>query len=323
LSPVLNFSADPLSPDHLFQDIPTDLPVLVAVSGGSDSMALLLLSNIWAQKHDVQLQAVTIDHGLRPEAAAEAAFVESVCAGLEIPHVTLAWEGIKPSFGIQETARQSRYSLMDDFAHDIGAEIILTGHTRDDQIETVLMRALRGAGESGQGDGRGLAGMARTTWLYGGRKIIRPLLGADRATLRSYLANVPQTWIEDPYNHDKSYERVRLRQYLSEHAEERVRIERLARVSARLRAIQSRAVAAFLDAACTVSAGPVYRLDSSHIPDRSNPVFAQAVQVLVAMAGGQLHFVSRCRLAAVFDLAVKTTDAANTCLLYTSPSPRD
>ena len=116
-----------LNAEILFKNIPTDNTVLIAVSGGSDSIALLLLANIWSLKNNVSLQAITIDHGLRAEAAAEAAFVAGVCAGLNIPHVTLAWEGIKPSFGIQEAARQSRYSLMDDFAHEIGADVILTG----------------------------------------------------------------------------------------------------------------------------------------------------------------------------------------------------
>ncbi len=128
---------------NCFKDIATDNPVIVAVSGGSDSLALLMLANIWAQQNNVILQAITVDHGLRAEAAVEATFVSSLCTGLNIPHVTLAWEGLKPSFGIQEAARQSRYSLMDDFAREIGADVILTGHTLDDQAETVFMRVAR------------------------------------------------------------------------------------------------------------------------------------------------------------------------------------
>jgi tRNA(Ile)-lysidine synthase len=294
--------SEPLSPDTLFRDVPIDHPVLVAVSGGSDSIALLLLADIWAHKNDVQLQAVTIDHGLRPEAAAEAAFVAGVCAGLGISHVTLAWEGIKPSFGIQEAARQSRYSLMDDYAHEIGADVILTGHTRDDQVETVLMRSLRGADEPSQGDGRGLAGMAGKTWLYGGRRIIRPLLGQDRETLRAYLAGVPQAWIEDPSNHDRSFERVRLRQYLADHPLEKARTEALAALAARFRSVQAQAVADYLARACVVSPGPVYRLTEAQVPEKSNPVFAQAVQALIAIAGGQLHFISRRRLSGALEM---------------------
>ena len=296
-------------PDRLFAGIETATPVLVAVSGGSDSMALLLLANIWARKHDVALQAVTIDHGLRPEAAAEAAFVASVCAGLGINHVTLAWEGIKPSFGVQEAARQSRYSLMDDFAHEIGADVIVTGHTRDDQIETVLMRALR---QGDDGDGRGLSGMARKTWLYGGRTVFRPLLGQSREALRSYLAHVPQSWIEDPSNNDESYERVRLRKSLAGMAEKAGRIERFARACAGLREALARQVATYLEDRCQSLPGPVYRLPleggTKAGVQASGPVFEQAIQVLIAMAGGQAHLVSRKRLSTVMAMIGDMTD---------------
>lgn len=311
-SPKFPPAADTLpDPERIFAGITTSEPVIVAVSGGSDSMALLLLAHIWAQKNDVLLQAVTIDHGLRPEAAAEAAFVASVCAGLGINHVTLAWEGIKPSFGIQEAARRSRYSLMDDFAHEIGADIILTGHTRDDQVETVLMRSLR---QGRDGDGRGLSGMARRTWLYGGCTIVRPLLGETRQGLRDYLARMPQSWIEDPSNIDESYERVRLRKSLLNDPQKVERVERLAAASARLRKALSDAVASYLSRNCELLPGPVYRLplpagprvasakpSSSHQPS-PGPVFEQAVQVLVAMAGGQAYLISRRRLATVIEM---------------------
>ncbi len=118
--------------------------VIVAVSGGGDSLALLLLAHAWAQTREITLHAVTIDHGLRPEAAAEAAFVAALCDGLGIDHTTLAWEGIKPPSGLAEAARRARYALIEDFALDIGADLVLTGHTQDDQAETVWMRVGRG-----------------------------------------------------------------------------------------------------------------------------------------------------------------------------------
>jgi tRNA(Ile)-lysidine synthase len=204
---------------------------------------------------------------------------------------------------------------MDDFAHEIGADIILTGHTRDDQIETVLMRSLR---QSAEGDGRGLSGMARRTWLYGGRTIIRPLLGETRQGLREYLARVPQSWIEDPSNVDESYERVRLRKSLLKDPQKGMRVERLAAASARLRRVLSNAVAAYLAQNCESLPGPVYRLpiadgssavkqapapsDGPSAEAGPGPVFEQAVQVLVAMAGGQAYLISRKRLAMVIEM---------------------
>jgi tRNA(Ile)-lysidine synthase len=293
-----------------FDDIPTEGPVIVAVSGGSDSLALLLLANIWARKNKINLQAVTVDHGLRPEAAAEAAFVSGVCAGIDVPHVTLAWDGLKPSFGIQEAARQSRYSLMDDFAHEIGADVILAGHTLDDQAETVQMRINRTGAE---GDGRGLAGMGRLTWFYGGTRLIRPLLGVSRQALRDFLSDYSQSWIEDPSNLDESYERVRVRRQL---ADDRVRADgliRFAEVCSRMRGQLARQVADFLKERGKVLPGPVYTLDLSasksavlngaakggRYPD---PVEAHAIQVLLAMAGGQPQLVSQKRLQPVLEM---------------------
>lgn len=297
-----------LDADFLFKNIPTDNPVIVAVSGGSDSIALLVLANIWALKHDVTLQAVTVDHGLRPEAAAEAAFVSGVCAGLGVPHVTLAWEGLKPSFGIQEAARQSRYSLMDDFAHEIGADVILTGHTRDDQAETILMRCLR---QSPSGDGRGLSGMSQNTWLYGGCSIYRPLLCTDRKMLRDFLTGMTQSWVEDPSNHDTSYERVRLRKYLGDNPVVGEKLISFGDVCGRLRKALSKDVAGLLVENVTVAPGPVYRFQtpvtrhgkkSGACLPVNDPVVSHTVQALIAIAGGQPHFVPRHKLASVFAL---------------------
>lgn len=285
--------------EKLFSKIPKDDPVLVAVSGGSDSIALLLLANIWAQKNGVILQAVTVDHGLRPEAAAEAAFVASICAGLGVPHVTLAWEGMKPSFGIQEAARESRYSLMDDFAHEIGCDVILTGHTRDDQIETVLMRSQR---FSQSGEGRGLSGMGRQTWLYGGTRIFRPLLGSSRDELRAFLSENSQSWIEDPSNLDESYERVRIRKHLKSDPQLAEKVHRFGKVCGRLRSSMSLAVVQFLKANVSVKPGPVFVLKRSNLEPSTNPVAAIALQTLIAVSGGQAFMVPRHRLVGLFEL---------------------
>lgn len=282
--------------ETLFKNIPTDNTVLVAVSGGSDSIALLLLANIWSLKKNVSLQAITIDHGLRAEAAAEAAFVAGVCAGLNIPHVTLAWEGIKPSFGIQEAARQSRYSLMDDFAHEIGADIILTGHTKDDQLETVMMRALR---FSESGDGRGLSGMSRKTELYGGVKVVRPLLTKTRSELREFLVEMAQPWIEDPSNLDESYERVRIRRSLEKDSRRRDQLSRFAKACASLRSIMARQVAEKLAAQVVLEPGPVFHFslpDKEVLANGLDPVTAQSVQTLIAVSGGQNFLIPRHRL---------------------------
>ena len=291
-----------------FSDIPADSPVIVAVSGGSDSLALLLLADAWARERRVELQAVTVDHGLRPEAAAEAAFVASIAAGMGIDHVTLAWEGEKPAFGVQAAARRSRYSLIDDFALETGAGVILTGHTLDDQAETVFMRAQRGGEDA---DGRGLSGMARRTWLQGDTLLYRPLLGVSRQTLRKVLADFGQSWIEDPSNLDESYERVRVRRYLAANPAMATRALAMARVAGRYRAVLASACATWLEANVTIEPGPVIHagLQSMGANGRPDPVAILGIRILVALAGGGEHLMSRRRIAPVIGLCQREPGA--------------
>ena len=203
---------DQLIPSKLFYGLPKSGSILVAVSGGSDSLALLYLSNAWAKQHGIELFAATVDHGLRAEAGAEAAFVSSVCAKLGVPHKTLKWKGPKPDRGLSATARYARYGLLEDHAKSLDIGLILTGHTLDDQAETVAMRLDR---TELAHSARGLAGMAKKTRLQEGAILVRPLLDLTRQELRDYLTEIGQPWIDDPTNQDESYERVRVRQRLA------------------------------------------------------------------------------------------------------------
>ena len=136
---------------------------MLAVSGGPDSTALLVLAARWANqlKRAPKLLAVTIDHGLRPEAAREAAAVKRLAQSLKVSHRTLRWRGRKPRTGLQEAARQARYELLAQAATRAGFAHILTAHTLDDQAETVLFRLARGSGLFG------LTGMAHAAPLPG------------------------------------------------------------------------------------------------------------------------------------------------------------
>ena len=165
-----------------------DLPGLVlAVSGGPDSTALLVLAARWAKrlKRAPKLIAVTIDHGLRPEAAREAAMVKELARRLGVPHRTLRWRGRKPRTGLQEAARYARYALLAQVAMRARFAHILTAHTLDDQAETVLFRLARGSGLFG------LAGMAHAAPLplNGMREIflVRPLLASSQGAARRDL----------------------------------------------------------------------------------------------------------------------------------------
>lgn len=212
-------------PDHLQRKISAGFDeilcgqqnsaVVVAVSGGSDSLALLLLIKDYLEKHfpACQLIAVTVDHQLRAESAGEAQTVAALCMQLEIPHQTLCWSGDKPSSGLASAARNARYDLLVQAAQQAQATMILTGHTADDQVETYLMRRERQGFETGlTGEGRGLAAMAGQTLLHNHVMLCRPLLPVWREELRDVLRARNISWIDDPSNDNQAYERPRIRQ---------------------------------------------------------------------------------------------------------------
>jgi tRNA(Ile)-lysidine synthase len=181
----------------------------VAVSGGSDSTALTLLAHEWARARGGRITALTVDHGLRAEAAAEAAQVGAWCAARGIEHVVLARRGAAPASGIQAFARAARYALLENWCRDHFVLHLLLAHQREDQAETVALRAARGSGVDG------LAGMASIVERNAIR-LLRPLLGVSRATLRAYLLACGQPWIEDPSNRNPRFTRVRIRAALGD-----------------------------------------------------------------------------------------------------------
>ena len=179
----------------------------VAVSGGGDSLALLHLLHEIYRETPFSLQAVTVDHGLRPEAADEAETVAQVCAGLRVPHETLRWSGWDGCGNLQGSARLARYRLITDWARSKSIDAVALGHTADDQAETLLMRLARGSGVDG------LSAMAPRR-MSQGIKLLRPLLGVRREALRDYLRDRGVAWTEDPSNEDTRFERIRMRQAL-------------------------------------------------------------------------------------------------------------
>ena len=209
-------------------------PVGVAVSGGSDSLALLHLSHDWAQARGRDLITFTFDHRLRDASAGEAARVGEICRGLGIRHEILQWD---TPVSRQSAARRARHAALACALKAQGGAILLTGHTADDQAETFLMRARQGS------TWYGLAGMQAASpspvWPEGaGIRIARPLLTARRSDLRRMLKARGAGWIEDPTNDNPVYERVRMRQLLAGSPGLQTRISRCLDDLGALRAIE-------------------------------------------------------------------------------------
>ena len=216
----------------------------VAVSGGPDSLALALLAARWANDNGHTVTALTVDHGLRPESAAEAGQVADWFAGRGLAHEILRWRGAKPVTAVQATARAARYRLLLRWCRINRGGDLLVGHQLEDQAETLLMRLARGSGLDG------LAAMAPAGRL-GGVRLVRPLLAIPRARLRETLEALGQPWIEDPSNLDPAFLRTQAGRALALLSDDRslpgrlgVTASRLARARAALDAFTEDFVAA-------------------------------------------------------------------------------
>ncbi len=196
----------------------------VAVSGGSDSTALLHLLVDIARQEQIELFAATVDHGLRAESASEALAVATLVQRLGIPHETLKWQGWDGSGNLQDQARRARYRLLVAWAESKGLEAVALGHTEDDQAETVLMRLARASGVSG------LSAMA-VSRKEGRVTLLRPLLSTTRSNLREYLTAQGISWIDDPSNQDPRFDRIKARQALSGLNQIGITAESLSRVA--------------------------------------------------------------------------------------------
>lgn len=225
----------PTEAKTLFADLQAFPVIALAVSGGPDSTALMLLAARWrdALKTKPKLVAVTVDHGLRKESKGEAAAVARLARKLNISHRTVRWNGRKPSTGVQEKARAARYRLLGEAAQRAGAAHVLTAHTLDDQAETVLIRMSRGSGLTG------LGAMTRIAPLPPDGKslvvLVRPLLDIAKARLIATLDIAKIPYADDPSNRNPRFARSRLRGVMGALAEEGLDATRLAQLARRLK----------------------------------------------------------------------------------------
>ncbi|WP_182482217.1 tRNA lysidine(34) synthetase TilS [Henriciella barbarensis] len=254
-------------------------PVCVAVSGGSDSLSLLNLAEAWTEKSRRELLVLTIDHGLRPEAADEACWVADLARSRGIRVEILTWSPDKRS---QNAARQARHSLLAEAARRAGASVVLLGHTLTDVVETLLMRLMRPARLAGAVGPQPVS--VSPVWPQGrGIMLARPLLNLRREDLATDLRGQGQSWINDPSNDADYYERGRIRKLVN--ALDPARLERICFDAMRLRAIEDLQLSRFLTNRVRVDQSGLIEANVQHI-EASPAVRARFLDILLQAASG-------------------------------------
>ncbi len=260
-------------------------PLAVAVSGGPDSMALLVLAAREAEASGREVTALTVDHRLRPEAAGEARAVAVWAQALGVRHEVLAWDGHKPASDIQAAARRARYALMGAWCAANGIGELLVAHTQDDQAETLLMRLGRGSGVDG------LAAMGPESFREGVR-LLRPLLTVPRARLIATLEAAGQAHVVDPSNEDTRHARVRMRALMPALADEGLTAPRLAattRAMARAREALGFYTCEHLSRAARIDRSGFAVADARMLLDAPDEIVLRALSRLVMAIGGATY----------------------------------
>lgn len=279
-------AGEAIDPARLFARWSGEGALTLAVSGGPDSLALMLLAARWRDGGAApRLIILSLDHGLRPEAAAEVAMVGRIAASLDLAFHPLKADALLPSSDIEAAARAMRYRLLGAAARAAGASVVMTAHHADDQAETVMLRLARGSGIYG------LAGMEAET-ERDGLRVARPLLALRRADLRAIVARAGFEPVADPHNEDARFARARMRALMPRLAAEGVDTPRLVATAARFRsaalAIDSYVDRLFASAATVDEAGGV-RLDVAALVAEPEETRLRAVSRILRAVGGSAY----------------------------------
>lgn len=296
--PLSGAAASALSPQEFAElmqaagPFPDRPQLAVGLSGGPDSMVLAEYVQAWVQARQGTLTALTVDHGLRPDSAAEARLVAGWCADRGIAHEILVWQGDKPEKGIQAAARNARYGLLAVGCRRNGCTELLVGHTENDQAETFLLRMSRGSGLDG------LAAMPLVSFRSGVR-LIRPLLTISRRRIGATVTARSLTPVTDPGNADRRYARVRLRQTVADLESRGVSartVAGIARVFGNLRAAREKAIGTLGQEIATVHAEGYAELARSALIGADPDIARGLVSALILAVGGQDYPPRRERL---------------------------
>jgi len=275
------------------------------VSGGGDSVALMHLAADWLSSNATPLRrasVLTVDHGLRPGSAREAAATASWAKSLGFAAHTLTWRGAKPRSNVEDGARTARYRLIGDWALANGVATVLLAHTRDDQAETFLLRLGRGSGVDGLSAMRPRAPFPLPG--YEAIALVRPLLGIGRDELRTDLAARGAAWLEDPMNQDPRFARVRIRHVLPALEEAGVSTERIAQAAkhlARAREALDAATAEFLARHARFAPGGQAFLDGAALSAEPREIGLRALSAILMRVSGKTYRPRFERLERLYD----------------------
>jgi tRNA(Ile)-lysidine synthase len=280
-------------------------PWALAVSGGPDSTALVHLAAAYCRRTGLPPPHIlTVDHGLRPGSDMEAAAVAVAAHALGLGHETLTWTGPKPAHGIQQAARQARYRLLAAACAQVGASSLLTGHTRDDQVETIQMRQSKGSGRLG------LAGMPSQSLLPGTNiRLVRPLLAIPKARLTRWLDDAAISYLRDPSNADPRFDRARLRLHASADAPDAAAI-----LSAQCHRIATEQEVQAQISGCLQTHKAGVHVPRPAITDASDEIADLTLSVLLRAAGGRDYPGTRTERARLL-AALRSPESFRGCTL--------
>ena len=288
----------------------------VALSGGSDSMALVLLMNEWARTRGGKITALTIDHKLRPKSGLEAKNVRVWMQRCGIRHKILSWSGVKPQTAIQSKARNIRYQLIDDWCRDNHVLHVVLGHTADDQAETYLIRLFC------KSHSTGLAGMSSIREMEHCR-LLRPLLATRRQVLRNFLTQRGQIWLDDPSNEDLRYGRTGVRNLLKSGFFSTSSLCETANDYGCLRIDTEKAIDQLLALAGILDPAGYFIIDRMNLRNLDTNAGLLALGRSITSVGGNWHSPHSASLKNIFDVCVGSTSKTRTlgrCLIIPKPT---
>ncbi len=288
--------------------------IAVAVSGGSDSMALILLVDFWVRVRGGRVIALTVNHGLREETAFETRIVKEWMQKRRIEHKILDWNGEKPKTNLQSQARNARYKLIDDWCRDHRILHVLVGHTANDQAETYLMRLRR------QSNLDGLAGMSAIRELVNCR-LLRPLLSIKREDLRKFLSRAGQKWLDDPSNSDRRYERTEVRNLILSGLFSLDQLWHSASNYGRLRIALEHSADQFIASSSRLNSAGYIAINRSKLRTIKSDTAIRVLGRAIAAAGGSWHFPPQAALRSILSVcgsSVLTSRTLGGCRIIAS-----